>query len=373
VLRAVADSLAEGQCFSAQHAREVELAEALVAALPAVEMVRFASSGTEAVQVALRLARAVTGRRLVVKFEGHYHGWVDGMLVSTSPALNAAGPDEAPVGVLETAGQSETVLDDLVIARWNDLDHLAAVLDTHAGRIAAIVMEPMMVNKGALLPRPGYLDGVRALATRHGALFVLDEVITGFRLGHGGAQGLFGVDPDLTVLAKAIAGGFTLSAVGGKTAVMERLTLAGGVVHGGTYNGNVVAVAAALATLKALVADDGRAYRDIAERGGRLIAGIRASAAAHRLDVTVTGLPAVFNVHFGAPATMAEYRDVARCDQILLGRFVEGLMALGVRIVGRGTFFLSAAHADADVSATLAAVDAVFADLRHYVDTAKTA
>ena len=363
VIDAVANSLARGQCYSAQHELEIELAEALVAAVPSAEMVRFSSSGSEAVHIALRLARAVTGRQKIIKFEGHYHGWLDSVMVSTKPALNAAGPDSAPVVVLESAGQAESVASDVVICRWNDLAQLEQLLTMHGDDIAAVIMEPMMCNQGGVLPQPGYMTGVRQLCDRFGALFVLDEVITGFRVAFGGAQSRFGIDPDITILAKAVAAGFTLSAIAGRKRYMEQLHNAG-IVHAGTYNGNVASVAASLAAVRTLAANDGEAYRRMETLGNRLMAGLRQLAAQHGHQLLIQGLGQVFNVHFTHLTEIREYRDAARSDQVKMGDFVEAMQNAGVRLNSRGTFFMSAAHSEADIDATLSAADVAFSSLR---------
>ena len=195
VIEAVAASLAEGQVFAAQNPRETALSERLVKLLPGAEVVRFATSGTEAVLMAMRLARAFTGRDKILKFEGHYHGWSDQAYISARPPLNEAGPANAPVPVAGSPGMPQSVLGDTVVCGWNDLDLLRQALERHKGEIAGVIMEPMMVNGGAAEPQAGYLAGALDLCREHGALFICDEVITGFRLGLRGAQGKFGVCP----------------------------------------------------------------------------------------------------------------------------------------------------------------------------------
>src|SRR5690349_11914255 len=255
VIEAVARSLADGQVFAAQNPRETELAERLCGLLPGAEVVRFATSGTEAVLMAMRLARAFTGRDKILKFEGHYHGWSDQAYISARPSLNEAGPADEPVPVAGSPGIPASVLDDVVVAGWNDLAALEAAFDRHAGEIAGVIMEPVMVNGGAAVPEPGYLAGVSDLCRAKGALFICDEVITGFRVGLTGAQGRFGVTADLAIYAKAVAAGFPLAMVAGRRDVMDTL-LDKGVMHGGTYNGNVQSMAAALAALDVLEADE---------------------------------------------------------------------------------------------------------------------
>src|SRR5262245_44684053 len=297
VIDAVALSLAQGQTYAAQHPRETELAERLCRLLPGAEVVRFATSGTEAVLMAMRLARAFTGRHKILKFEGHYHGWSDQAFISTRPSLNEAGPADAPVPVAGSPGMPASVLEDVVVAGWNDLDAVAAAFDRHPGEIAGVIMEPVMVNGGAVVAAEGYLAGVRDLCRAKGALFIQDEVITGFRVGLGGAQALFGVTADLAVYAKAVAAGFPLAMVAGRRDVMNTL-LDRGVMHGGTYNGNVQSMAAAIAALDELERDDGAVYRALERRGTRLMQGLAALASRHRLPMRVQGLPAIFQTFF---------------------------------------------------------------------------
>ena len=223
VVAAVAASLGEGQLFAAQNPRETELAERLTGLLPSAEVVRFTTSGTEAVLMAMRLARAFTGRDKILKFEGHYHGWSDQAYISARPPLNEAGPADSPVPVAGSPGMPASVLGDVAVCGWNDLELLEQALERHRGEIAAVIMEPIMVNGGAILPLPGYLAGVKELCRKHGALFILDEVITGFRVGLGGAQAKFGVAADLSIYAKAVAAGFPLALVAGRRDVMDAL------------------------------------------------------------------------------------------------------------------------------------------------------
>ncbi|WP_421997791.1 aspartate aminotransferase family protein [Reyranella sp.] len=354
VIEAVAATLARGQVYAAQHPGETALAERLCRLLPGVEVVRFASSGTEAVLMAFRLARAFTGRTKILKFEGHYHGWSDQAFISARPALNEAGPADCPVPVAGSPGMPQSVLDDTVVAGWNDLDLLAAAFERHKGEIAAIIMEPVMVNGGPTPPKPGYLEGARALCREHGALFICDEVITGFRAGLRGAQGLYGVTADLTVYAKAVAAGFPLALVGGRRDVMDTL-LDKGVMHGGTYNGNVQSMAAALAALDVLEADDGAVYRDLDARGTRLMRGLAALGAKHRVAVKVQGLPAIFQVYFTEGPAPTNYREAVACDRDKALAFHRALQEEGIRTNQNAKWFLSTAHDDAIIDETLAA------------------
>jgi glutamate-1-semialdehyde 2,1-aminomutase len=363
VIDAVARSLADGQVYAAQNPRETELADRLCGLLPGAEVVRFATSGTEAVLMAMRLARAFTGRDKILKFEGHYHGWSDQAYISARPSLNEAGPADEPVPVAGSPGIPASVLDDVVVAGWNDLAALEAAFDRNAGEIAGVIMEPVMVNGGAIVPEPGYLAGVRDLCHAKGALFICDEVITGFRVGLTGAQGRFGVTADLAIFAKAVAAGFPLAVVAGRRDVMNTL-LDKGVMHGGTYNGNVQSMAAAIAALDELTRDDGAVYRDLERRGTRLMQGIAALGEKHRLAMRVQGLPAIFQVFFTDGQAPKNYRDAAACDRDKVLAFHAALQEEGIRINQVGKWFLSTAHDDAIIDETLAAADRAMATLR---------
>ncbi|MCC6304694.1 MAG: aminotransferase class III-fold pyridoxal phosphate-dependent enzyme [Rhodobacteraceae bacterium] len=350
VARAVAAQVEQGFLLAGQTAVEFEAARILCARIPAAGRLRFSTSGSEAVQAAMRLARVATGRRVIVKFEGHYHGWFDNILWSAAPALNAAGPAEAPVAVAGSTGQEAGDAAGLAILGWNDLAPIEARLAR--GDVAAVMMEPAMCNQGAIAPAPGFLEGVRAACDRHGALLVFDEVITGFRLGVGGGQGLYGVTPDLAVFAKAIANGFPVAAIVGRADLME-LFVRGGAVHGGTYNAQPAAMAATVATQGALTAEG---YARAGEQGLRLQEGVRRALAGAGIAAEVAGFPLVFHVAFGLERPARNFRDIARGDRAGYARFAHLLLERGVRVLERGTWFMSFAHDGAVVDATLAAV-----------------
>jgi glutamate-1-semialdehyde 2,1-aminomutase len=360
VIDAVAASLAQGQVYAAQHPRETELAERLCRLLPGIEVVRFATSGTEAVLMAFRLVRAFTGRTKILKFEGHYHGWSDQAYISAAPPLNEAGPADSPMPVAGSPGMPPSVLEDTVVAGWNDLDLLKQAFERHKGEIAGIIMEPVMVNGGPTEPRPGYLDGARDLCHANGALFICDEVITGFRAGLRGAQGRYGVTADLTIYAKAVAAGFPLAMVGGRRDVMNTL-LDKGVMHGGTYNGNVQSMAAALAALDLLEADDGAIYRGLEARGTRLMQGLAALGRKHKVPMRVQGLPAIFQCFFTDGPPPGNYREAIACDRDKALAFHTALQHDGIRTKQNAKFFLSTAHDDAIIDETLVAADRAMA------------
>ncbi len=352
----VAAQLVRGYVFGAQHEGEIQLAERLAGLVPGVEEVVFSSTGSEAVQAALRLARASTGRDKVVKFEGHYHGWMNNVLVGYHP--KAADP----VAALRTCGgQPAGEFADTLVLEWNDLDALSRAFDAHAGAIAAVITEPLLANSGSCMPDPGYLQGVVDLCRRHGAVSIFDEVITGFRLALGGAREFFGVIPDLSVYAKAIAGGFPLAAVGGRRALFDVLR-DGRTLHAGTYNGHPVGIAAALATLDVLsepglyarMDAHGRAVRGALERGAR---------AAGRALVT-SGAGTVFSAHFGLEAPPRTYRDTLRADGAAYARFRAGMLARGVHLLPDARWYVGAAHGEAELALALSAIEESMKDLQ---------
>jgi glutamate-1-semialdehyde 2,1-aminomutase len=358
VVRAVRDQAERGQLFAGQTRAEVELAEHFQRIVACAERVRFGSSGTEMVQAALRLARAATGREVVAKFEGHYHGWLDPILASVAPPLDEAGPDDAPIIHLPSRGQLAASADQVVVLPWNDP---AAVERMFTGpgreRIAALILEPILCNTGVIPPDPGFLDAVRRLTRANGTILIYDEVITGFRVALGGAQEVTGVTPDLAVFAKAMGSGFPIAALAGSRDLMELTSR--GVLHGGTYNANASSIVAANATIETLAADGGAAYQHIARMGTRLMDGLRGHAARLGSDLLVQGLGAAFNTTFGR-GPVRDYRSYARTDLARQRRFLRALQDRGVRVTSRGTWFLSAAHSEADIERTLtAAADAL--------------
>jgi glutamate-1-semialdehyde 2,1-aminomutase len=361
VVRRVAESLNRGQLFAGQHASELELARGIQRLVPCAERVRIGVTGSELTQAAVRLARAYTGRSLVVKFEGHYHGWFDSLLVSVAPPMDSAGSRDAPIPHLPSAGQSRSVLGDIAILPWNDLRALESYLLQNGPRVAALIMEPILCNTGVIPPRSGYLEDVRALCDRYRIVLIFDEVITGFRVGLSGAQGRLGVTPDLAVFAKALGGGFPIAALAGSRDIME-LVASGGVVHGGTFNANVVSVVAALAVLEEL--ERPGTYAQLEAQGHALMDGLRAIANELELPLLVQGLGPVFNTAFTNQRELFDYRTYAMCDLGSQRRFLRELQDRGVRPTSRGTWFLSTAHGDSEVAETLGVAAAALRAVR---------
>jgi len=361
VLDAVRRSLDMGQAYTALHRGELELAKRLTELIPCADLVRFDISGTQADQIALRLARAHTDRPKVIKFEGQYHGWADNILASVGPALNEAGPRDHPTAVLHSRGQLANAADNLIVQPFNDLDLVAATLDEHGQEVAAIVLEPVNCNSGVIEPEPGYLQGLRELCDRHGVVLIFDEVITGFRVALDGAQGRYGVTPDLAVFAKAAAAGFAISVIAGRRDIMEGVT--SGVVHGGTYNGITSSIAACGAAIDELERDNGAAYRRMEHYGSQLIDGLNEIGRRRGVPLHAQGLGPIFTAVFNANGPMREYRDYKRTDEPMRLKFVEELQNRGVRTTARGTWFMSAVHGDEEIAFTLDAADQAAAAL----------
>ncbi len=353
VIRAVADSLAFGQTFADQHPSEIALARRVCELVPCADRVRFSLSGSEAVQAALRLARASTGRPKILRFEGHYHGWLDSIFASVHPSAVEAGPRESPNVHPESAGQSQASLADMLVLPWNDLALFRSLIETHYREIAGVIMEPIACNTGVLLPQPGYLEGVRELCTRYNIVLIFDEVITGFRVGLRGAQGYLNVEPDLAVFAKALGGGFPVSCLAGHADIME-MAVSGGAVLGGTFNANLVSVAAAAATLEELSRDDGLALAKMIELGEQLRDGLKAFSTSKR-PLNVQGLGSVFHLAFTDKCEILDYRDYLDTDVAARTAFVHQMQAEGIRITRRGTWFLSTAHTREHIDLTLEA------------------
>ncbi len=358
VVAAVQAQVARGHMYGAQHELESQVAEHIVAAVPCADLITFASSGTEAMQVALRLARSFTGRPKVLKFEGHYHGWSDGALVSYHPTPAELGPRDTPRSVPGAGGQSTAALADVVVLPWNDAGALASMLEQRASELAAVVMEPVLCNSGVIAPLPGYLETARTLTARHGVVLIFDEVITGFRLALGGAQEAFGVVPDLAIYAKAVAAGFPLSVVAGRRDIMD-LIARRVVAHSGTYNGNPISLAAAAAALEELSRPG--VYERLSALGRDLADGARVLLAQHRLPAIVHQAGPVLQILFTTRDAVPDYRALTECDTERNAALTRELRSHGVLVLPDGRWYLSTVHTESDIATALKALDASLA------------
>jgi glutamate-1-semialdehyde 2,1-aminomutase len=362
VLTAVQEALMEGQLYAGQHEREILLSEKLQEIIPCAGLVRYSNSGSEAVHTTLRLARAYTGRIKILKFEGQYHGWFDNILYSLAPSLDQAGPRHSPHLVPGSRGQPTSAEQDMIVLPWNDLALFRSTLADHGDEIACVIMEPIMCNTSVILPKAGFLEGVRQECSARGVLLIFDEIITGFRIGLGGAQSYFGVIPDIAVFGKAMAAGFPISCIAGRHEIMEQIAR-GEVNHAGTFNTNVICMAAALATIAELEQDNGAIYRAMHEAGEQLMQGIMELAEARSIPIHVQGLGAIFHMAFTAQAGLFEYRDYLQCDTKRYQQLVVALAERGVNVVPRGTWYLSAAHSEEEIAMTLERLDSALSSV----------
>lgn len=357
VSQAVAEAILEyGSMFALPYAMEQQVAEKIRDRFPSMELVKFSNSGSEATHYAVRLARAVTGRDKIIKFEGQYHGWTDATEYSYHPALQDLGPRTAPRTIPAAAGTPMEYARLVITQPWNDADLVRKTLRDHRGEIAAIITEPIMANCGVIPPAPGYLQFLREITRDNDILLIFDEVITGLRAARGGAQELYNVRPDVTVLAKALGAGFAVAAYGGSRAVMEPVAR-DEILHAGTYNANMVAMSAANATLDEL--DKPGTYEHLERIGSTLAQGIEEIMERAAIPARVQRVASFFQIYF-SPRPIREYRDAAQyADLMRFRKLHQALRARGVLIYpnGLGRWFLSTAHTTSDIEATLNAIE----------------
>jgi glutamate-1-semialdehyde 2,1-aminomutase len=356
VLEAITRAASRGTSFGAPTEAEVTMAELIASLVPSIEVVRMVNSGTEATMSAVRLARAFTRREHVIKFEGCYHGHADAFLVK-------AGSGAMTLGIPDSPGVPQAVAAGTLTAAFNDTASVRSLFDAHQGKVAAVIVEPVVGNMGCVIPEPGFLKGVRDLCARHGALLIFDEVMTGFRLAPGGAQQLFGLTPDLTTLGKIIGGGLPVGAYGGRADIMAMVAPSGPMYQAGTLSGNPVAMAAGIETLSILREDAGLYQRleqtcDALERG--LWKAVRDAGGEGR--VTINRVGSMMTVFFsGSP--VRDFASAARCDTARFGLFFRSMLEQGVYLPPSQfeAAFISAAHDDRDIEHTIRAAGAAFA------------
>jgi glutamate-1-semialdehyde 2,1-aminomutase len=348
VIEAITAAAAKGTSFGAPTLAETELATLIREIYPVAEQVRLVSSGTEATMSALRLARAFTGRPKIIKFSGCYHGHADMLLVQ-------AGSGVATLGLPDSPGVTPGAAGDTLVARYNDLDSVESLLKSNPEQVAGIIVEPVAGNLGVVPPEPGFLEGLRQLATEHGALLIFDEVLCGFRVAPGGAVELYGVAPDLITLGKVVGGGLPLAGYAGRREIMQTVAPAGPMYQAGTLSGNPVAVAAGLSTLRQL--REPGVFEGIVAKTDGLMTGIRDAAAEAGVPVYVTSVGTLGCVFF-TTERVTSWDEAARCDTDRFSRYFHSLLNQGIYVAPSQyeAIFLSAAHSDADIDRTIAAV-----------------
>jgi glutamate-1-semialdehyde 2,1-aminomutase len=354
ILDAIAEAMSQGTTFGAPTEIEVRFAETIREALPSMEMVRAVSSGTEATMTALRLARGFTGRSKLVKTDGGYHGHADCLLVS-------AGSGVATLGIPGSAGVPEGAARDTLVVPYNDLAAVEQTFAAHGSDIAAVIIEPIAGNMGLVLPQPGYLQGLRDITKKHGALLIFDEVITGFRVDYRGAQGLYGITPDLTCLGKIVGGGLPAAAFGGRADIMQKLAPLGPVYQAGTLSGNPLAMAAGLKALQIL--DRPGNYERLDHLGKRLADGLLAAAQAAKIPACVNRIGSMVTLFFTA-GPVTDYATAKTSDTARFGAFFRKMRDRGVFLPPSQfeAMFVSLAHTDEDVDQVIAAAKASLVD-----------
>ena len=349
VLEAIVQAARNGTSFGASTPTEIDLAALVTEAFAAIEKVRFVSSGTEATMSAIRLARAATNRKFIIKFEGCYHGHSDALLVK-------AGSGVATLGIPGSAGVPGEFVGFTLALPYNDLGALEAAFAKYHDQIACVIVEPVVGNMGCVPPQPGYLEALRAITAREGALLIFDEVMTGFRVAFGGASELYGIKPDLTTLGKIIGGGLPVGAYGGPAKIMDLVAPVGPVYQAGTLSGNPLAMAAGIATVCQLKAGRPQLYQQLDEMAGRLVAGVEAAANEAGVAMTANRVGSMFTFFFtGKPVT--DWESASACDTAAFGRFHGALLDAGVWLPPSQfeAAFLSTAHTLADIDDTIAA------------------
>ena len=356
VLAAVQEKMQKGLSFGAPTEIEITLAEKLCSIMPNMDLVRMVSSGTEATMSAIRLARGYTGRDKIIKFEGCYHGHSDSLLVK-------AGSGALTMGVPSSPGVPAALADHTLTLTYNDAESVREVFAKYGDQIACVIVEPVAGNMNCIPPVPGFLEAIREQCTKYGSVFIIDEVMTGFRLGLQGAQGYYGIEADLTCLGKVIGGGMPVGAFGGKRAIMEKIAPLGPVYQAGTLSGNPVAMAAGLATLD-IISQPGF-YEPLFARTEQLVRGLREAADQAGIPMTSNHVGSMWGLFFTEEKSVTNYQQVMACDTARFNRFFHGMLDQGVYLAPASyeAAFMSSVHTDDDIAATVAAASTVFATL----------
>jgi len=362
----VSEAVAEGSHFAAATSAEVEAAERFCRMVPSAEVVRFTNTGSEATMLALRLARAHTGRTTFLKFEGHYHGWYDPFLLNAhGHPPEQLGAAENPARIPDSEGIPSATFDDVVLAPWNDIAILERVMQKHGRELAAVITEPIMANMGCIPPREGYLQRLRDLTRDYGVLLILDEVVTGFRYALGGCQEYYGIQPDISTFGKALGAGFPVGAVAGPRLILDRMRWSDHMVlHYGTFNGHRLTMKVVAANLDLLSRND--TYRDLHAIGNEAIRGLREVFRRRKVKAIVQGFGPMFQIYFTERDAIHDCRDYcAYADTARYSRFVHRLLELGIYMTPSNGlhWIISTAHTKADVAALVEAAEQACADL----------
>lgn len=357
VLAAVEKKMRDGLSFGAPTEIEITLAEKICSIMPNMDLVRMVSSGTEATMSAIRLARGYTGRDKIIKFEGCYHGHSDSLLVK-------AGSGALTLGVPSSPGVPAALADHTLTLTYNDADGVRAAFAQYGEQIACVIVEPVAGNMNCIPPVAGFLETLREQCTKYGSVFIIDEVMTGFRLGLQGAQGYYGIEADITCLGKVIGGGMPVGAFGGKRKIMEKIAPLGPVYQAGTLSGNPVAIAAGLATLD--IISQQNFYEPLFAKTETLVKGLRAAAEKNGIPMTSNHVGSMWGLFFTAEKSVSNYQQVMACDTQRFNRFFHGMLQEGVYLAPASyeAAFLSSAHTDADIDKTITAAEKVFASLK---------
>jgi glutamate-1-semialdehyde 2,1-aminomutase len=366
LLSVVSEAMAEGSHFAAATSAEVEAAERFRRMVLSAEVVRFTNTGSEATMLALRLARAHTGRTKFLKFEGHYHGWYDPFLLNAhGHAAKQLGPLENPARIQDSEGIPATTFDDVVLAPWNDVAILERVMQKHGRELAAVVTEPIMANMGCIPPRDGYLQRLRELTHDYGVLLMLDEVVTGFRYAPGGCQEYYGIQPDISTFGKALGAGFPVGAVAGPRLILDRMRWSENMVlHYGTFNGHRLTMKVVAANLDLLSRND--TYRNLHAIGDAAIRGLREVFRRRKINAIVQGFGPMFQIYFTERDAIHHYRDYCSyVDSARYSRFLHLLLERGIYMTPANGlhWIISTAHTEADVAALVGAADQACAEL----------
>ncbi|MGB8814282.1 MAG: aspartate aminotransferase family protein [Paracoccaceae bacterium] len=360
IVETVSREIARGSHFATALEVEVEVAEMLVALLPHVDKVRFANTGTEAAMAAFRLARGHTGRRKIIKFEGHYHGWSDAVLINTNPMPPAAlGHPNSPIRICDSSGILEESWADTIVVPWNDFDALTRAMAVHGRDAACVVTEGVMSNMGVIPPKPGYLNHMQDLCHQYGALFYLDETVTGFRLAAGGCAAIYGLSPDIVTYGKALGGGFPMACIGGRCDIMSGLEW-GKVLHFGTHNAGRLALHVCKTMLTTMLADNQAGFHKIKDLGQKMAGEIQAIARANnKHGVVVQSVNSMFQIFFTDAPAITDYRDFCtHVDRTKFRNFALRLMDKGIYMNPSATLhsLSSIVHTEADIEATARAI-----------------